>query len=141
MKDTKRLKERFDAIFGGDYADKLDEWYKQILKNEARYVVFIEEKCYNLALYMEYISENKMNDNSDKEYLTVTSFLSRCEELADYYRKKGRFPKILICEYALTNGININHLIEFLENNLCDLLTEKYQIETDLIYSINIFKI
>lgn len=143
MKDTEFLRQSLMVKMGQDYVDKLDIWYNQILESNARYIVFLEPKCYDLVLYMEDINDKKLKDDNHKEYLTAESFLTRCDELAIYYHKNGRFPHILLCEDFLIYGININHFLEFLKDNLCKLLIEKHQseIESSLSAAIKIFTV
>ena len=126
-------------IYDSDYVNSINEWYKQIIESDARYVVFLNERTYTFALYLEYINEEKLNDSNDKEYLTITSFLSRCNEIANYYNKYREFPKILLCDYSVIFAFNINHLIKTLEKNLNNLIElDENEISYELIQFIKI---
>lgn len=122
MEKKEILKDNISIVYPIDHVNSINEWYKQIIESDARYVVFLNERTYNLALCLEYINDEKLNDSNDKEYLTITSFLSRCNEIANYYNKYREFPQILLCDYSVIYALNINHLIKTLEKNLNNLI-------------------
>ena len=129
-----------NGIMGEEISTEMQKWYEETIQSNARYVVYIVRRCYMLALIMEHITGIKMKDSKEREFLTDASFFLRCEELANYYRKYGQFPKILLCDDILIHGRNINHFLKSLEDELCELLTEyeKEEIQIELAAAIKI---
>lgn len=123
-------KELIQAMSSGQDLDeenyeKLKKWYIQIIDSDAQYIVFVVRRCYILALILETIMNDKI-DQHDKVILTDSSFLLACDDLAEYYDKNGQFPKILLCDDVLIHGYNIKCIIENVEKQLCCLLEGKY---------------
>ena len=131
---------------GPDNYEGIKKWYMSIVDNAQRYTVFMVRRSYLLALLMEEITQKKMTNSlgvinqSDKEFLTDAAFLMRCDELADYYREKKRFPQILLCDDILLHGRGVNHYIENLEYHIHEYLPElsRDEIKFELVRSINI---
>lgn len=127
-------------LLGEEVCEGIQQWYNDTLIEDARYVVYVVRRCYMLALIMECITGEKMKDNEEKEFLTDASFFLRCEEMADYYRQSRKFPKIMLCDDILIHGRNLNHLLESIEEKLCEILDEydREEIVSALVTAIQI---
>lgn len=102
--------------------DNLCKWFKQeVLKSPCNYVVFCSKRMYSLALLLEQITGNKM----DNRFITDCAIISVCEELASVYKATGSFPKILLVEDILDHGFSINTVIENIETRLKTFLADK----------------
>lgn len=118
------LKEMAFSIFEEDVIMGLQKWYKDTLETKWEYVVFIVRRSYMLALIMEKITGKSMTASETGHYLTDASMILHCAELADVYRKRHRFPTILLCDDVCIHGRNINHFIKTIEKRLVSLLPE-----------------
>lgn len=112
------------AIFGNSVLNDFLKWYTYTLEPEWAYVVHIARRSYILALIMEKVSGKKMEEESAASFLTDSAFFLRCQELADYYRQHGRFPRILVCDDIMLHGRGINHTMEMMERGLCRILSD-----------------
>lgn len=121
MKDEK-LGDKASAILGEDVLAGMIEWYETALDKGWDYVVFLVRRSYILALIMEKVTGKKMEENSDACFLTEASLVLHCEELAEFFRKYKRFPRILLCDETLIHGRNVNQFIEIMEKRLAALL-------------------
>lgn len=113
-----------DAIraIGLKELDNLCKWFKQkVLKSPCNYVVFCSKRMYSLALLLEQITGDVM----DNRFITHCAIISVCEELANVYKTTGSFPEILLVEDILDHGFSINTVIEDIENRLKTLLADK----------------
>ena len=126
------LRKKSNIILGSDVTDELINWYINICKDvDARYTVFVVRRSYMLALILESISGYQMKDIAgEKEYLTDAAFFLRMPELEEFYRNKGFFPRIVICDDILIHGRNVNHFLEWIEN---DLISRMFDINPDQI--------
>ena len=141
MIEPKELREIACVSLGEDVCHEIAEWYQKTIHCEARYVIYVVRRCYMLALIMEHITGIKMKDSEEREFLTEASFFLRCNELAEYYRRYKRFPKILLCDDILIHGRNINHFLKIMEEQLCQLLPEyeESEIQIALVAAIEIY--
>lgn len=140
MIKKENLLETAQMLLGEEVCDGVQQWYKSTLTGDARYVVYVVRRCYMLALMMECITGKKMIDCEEKEFLTDSSFFLRCGELAEYYRQNGEFPKIMLCDDILIHGRNLNHLLESIEERLCEILEgyDREEILSALVVAIQI---
>lgn len=140
MIDRKELLTTASVIMGEEVFKEIQQWYKETKESNVRYVVYVVRRCYMLALIMEHITGNKMEDSEEREFMTDASFFLRCNELSEYYRKYRCFPKILLCDDILIHGRNINHFLKSLEERLFEMLTEyeEGEIQAALVAAIKI---
>lgn len=129
MMDREQIIKEAKVLFREEVFEGLKSWYRYTLKGNWRYVVFTVRRSYILALIMETITREKMEDSSSVLFLTDAAFLLRCRELADIYRKYKCFPPILVCDDAMVHGRNMNHLIEGMEQELCGLLKGEFECD------------
>lgn len=128
MSDREQVLREAELLFTEDVLEGLKDWYTYTLQGKWRYVVFTVRRSYVLALIFETITGEKM-DTESVEFLTDASLFLHCSELADSYRKYGCFPKILLCDDIMIHGRNINHIIEGLQENLCRLLSDEFEMD------------
>lgn len=129
-----------ESLFTKDILQELEEWYEYTLQDEWHYVVFAVRRSYMMALIMECITEKKMNDSSP-EFLTDAALFLRCGELAASYRRRGVFPRILLCDDVMIHGRSMNHIIEGLLQELYRLLEgefERNEIKMALVKAVSI---
>ncbi len=129
MMDREQIKKEAQVLFREGVFEGVKSWYRYTLKGKWQYVVFTVRRSYILALIMETITGEKMEDSGSVLFLTDAAFLLRCQELADIYRKSKCFPSILLCDDAMVHGRNMNHLIEGVEKRLCSLLNEEFEAD------------
>ena len=117
---------------GSKELENLCNWFKQkVLKSQCNYVVFCSKRMYSLALFLEQITGEVM----DNRYLTDSAIISVCEEITNAYKSTGNFPKILLVEDIVDHGFSINTVIEDIENRLKSLLTD--ELEDNLISKLS----
>lgn len=135
------LEHEAEMLFGCETTSKLKKWYSDILDERWDYVVFVVRRSYLLALILEEITGIKMQ-KSGTAFLTDASLLLHCEEMAEYFCTYGKFPSILLCDDILKHGRGINHVIEFLEKRLNEILSDygygKEEINSELSKSLYI---
>lgn len=101
--------------------DKLLQFFQDIWLSDAMYKVFMARRAFNLNYAFMDIQNAKYKDEYKVEGIMSNTALLLCsEELADYYRLTGRFPKIIIADDLLIHGRGIMKLID----NLGCLLVE-----------------
>lgn len=136
------LREKSNIILGTDVTEELVNWYVSICEDmDARYIVFLVRRSYMLALILEGISGRQMYDvTGEKEYLTDAAFFLRMNELEEFYRNNGFFPRIIICDDILIHGRNVNHFLEWIEGNLINRMVDMdpNQIRKALQHAISI---
>lgn len=138
--DGKKIKNEAEFLFGELELDEVKDWYMFTLQGIWRYVAFVVRRSYMLALEMEAITGEKMQDGSS-EFLTDAALFLRCEEMADEYRENGRFPRVLICDDIMIHGRNVNHIIDGLREELVRLLSDEFdkdEIQSALVDAIDI---
>lgn len=120
---VEEIRKETNSILGKDNFEGLKNWYTELNSRNTRYryVVYLSNQCYTLALIMEKITEKKIEDHEYTEFLTDTSLFLKIPELAAYYKKNKKFPGILLCDLILNHGKEINRFIEYME----DLLTKE----------------
>ena len=118
------LKNITSQMFEPEIFNDMCEWYLDTTSGEWKYVVFVVRRSYILAQILEKITQKYMAKVAGTIYLTDAALLLCCDAFADYYRKNGRFPKILLCDDFFIHGRNINHILEGIEKRLMKLLPE-----------------
>ena len=131
MKNDKTLKQFAKKYLGDENYELALKWYNYVLKTEWDYVVFVVRRAYMLALIMEKITEQAMEQSSDAFFVTDSAFYSRCHKLAGAYIQYHRFPRILLCEDALLHGRNINYFLEQMEEGILNILRTVYNEDFD----------
>ncbi len=128
------------GILGEETLKELEAWYESILRGDWKYVVFVVRKSYLLVLILEAITGKKMRQNSSTFFLTDAVLPLYVDKMAEEYRDTGKFPRIVLCDDLLIHGRNTNHLIEGIENELCNILSEydSEQIKNALAQSLHI---
>ena len=121
--DSQAISDLAIRRIGSENLNGLLKWYRQSIKSDASYIVYVVRRSYILAGLLGRIVGESMRDCPEKLYLTDGSILSCCEEIATYYRENGRFPKILLCDDILIHGRNLNRVIENIEARLIELLS------------------
>ena len=116
------LKNITSQMFEPEIFNDMCEWYLDTTSGEWKYVVFVVRRSYILAQILEKITQKYMAKVAGTIYLTDAAFLLCCDAFAEYYRKNGRFPKILLCDDFFIHGRNINHILEGIEKRLMKLL-------------------
>ena len=124
--ESRHLENEARSLFSEDVFAGLVEWFEYTLQPQWQYVVFAVRRSYLLALIMEVITGERMEQSSSAFFLTDAAFFLRCQELADVYRWSGKFPPILLCDDIIIHGRNINHIIEGMERELCYILRDEY---------------
>lgn len=115
------------SILGHDVYDDLQEWVTEIQEIEADYVVFVVRRSFVLVQILTNLRKNDINQHrmiDDFSYITDSAILILCDRIAEFYRKNGYFPTILLCDDILIHGRNINHLIEDIENRMKSILLD-----------------
>jgi len=127
------------ARLGSEVFEEIRQWYLTTLQPQWDYVVYIVQRSYLLALIMEKIIGEEMWDS--QRFMTDAAIMLQSIKLAEYYRDEGKFPSILLCDYILIHGRNINHFIERLEQSLIDILVgyDEERIRDDLADAIKIY--
>lgn len=138
--DQLLLKEKVAAILNPDDYAGIQEWYRDIIMGGDDYVIFMVRRSYLLALIMEKVTGLNMEENSNAVFLTDSSAILFCSELARQYKETGEFPKILLCDDTLIHGRAINHFLEDMEETLYNLLPDykKDNILEALVKSVQI---
>lgn len=131
MKNDKSLEQFANKYLGAENYELSLKWYKYVLEPEWDYVVFVVRRAYLLALLMEKITGQAMEENSNAFFVTDSSFYSRCHKLAWAYIQRHRFPRILLCEDALLHGRNINYFLEQMEEGILNVLRTVYNEDFD----------
>lgn len=116
------LKREAEFRLGVEILSEIQKWYLEAVRRPRDYVVFVVRRSYLLALLMEKITGISMENGA--RVLTDAGFMLHCEELAEQYRRSGRFPSILLCDDILIHGRNINHFLANLEQVLLNLLSD-----------------
>ena len=124
-KKSDYLRDEARALFGQVRLKEMEDWYLETLEDKWEYVFFVVRRSYMLALLMEEITGKKMEECGHAVFLTDAAFILNCKHLADYYRKRNRFPQILLCDDALVHGRNINQILQQAEERLCEILDDK----------------
>ncbi len=119
-----KLESCAQKYLGEENFELANKWYYRAMSPDWDYVVFIVRRAYLLALIMEEIDGQSMESRSEACFLTDSSFYSRCWELAEIYRDTHCFPKILVCEDALSHGRSINNFLECMEDGILKILNE-----------------
>lgn len=134
------LKSKFVSLLGRDLFNDLKEnWYEKAVSSGSRYVVFVVRRSYILASIFELISDKKMINSGVTTFLTDSSIVRYCDEIADFYKAHGYFPKILLCDDILIHGRNVNSVIDKIEKRLIEILDgPEEEIKNDLSSAINI---
>lgn len=127
-------------ILGEKHLKNLKRWYTDIIQSECRYLVFMVRRCYNVAIILEKLTGEKMEDTVDKEILTDSSFFLRCGEMAEFYKNNGFFPSVILCDDTLIHGRSLNSFIKSLELQFYVLLPDvaKEEIDEQLVRAIQI---
>lgn len=145
---------------GKETLAELTEWYNKALNwadennaetEEDTYVVFASKRTYELALLLESISgkimeeSDKTANNSNTKFLTDNSIILQCRNMVKAFKNTGHFPSILICIDILTDGCDINSLLDAIKNRLNVMLpecrTEDVYIKLEQAVQINAFKV
>lgn len=137
--NKEELKREAEFRLGVEGFSEIQEWYLRAVKRSRDYIVFVVRRSYLLALLMERITGVPMENGA--RVLTDAGFMLHCEELAEQYRRRGRFPSILLCDDILIHGRNINHFLVRLEQILLDMLSDmdKDEIRQALVRAVNIY--
>lgn len=131
MKNDKSLKQYTKKYLGAENYQMALKWYMDALKPEWDYVVFVVRRAYMLALIMENITGQAMEENSEAIFVTDSAFYSRCHKLAGVYINSHHFPRILLCEDALLHGRNINYFLEQMEEGILNVIRTVYNEDFD----------
>jgi hypothetical protein len=95
--------------------DNLKKWYDQIFDKNFDYIVFLDNKTYNLALIMERITKKSML--KEKLY-TSSSFLTNIDDCVKYYKKNGCLPKFCVFTNVSIHSRGLNLFFEYLKQEL-----------------------
>jgi len=88
-------KNKFISILGRElFDDLMENWYEKAVSGGWRYVVFVVRRSYILALILERFSNKKMTSDSSTTFLTDSSIVRYCDEIADFYEEHG-FIKVI----------------------------------------------
>jgi len=134
-------KNKFISILGRElFDDLMENWYEKAVSGGWRYVVFVVRRSYILALILERFSSKKMISDSSTTFLTDSSIVRYCDEIADFYKEHGYFPKILLCDDILIHGRNVNYVIDRIERRVIERIDgiPEEVIKNDLAKAINI---
>lgn len=123
----KKLNEFSRTVLGEEYYDRVEEFFKEIWRSEAKYKVFIARKCLNL-MYTIYKCSGQKNINTDSFY-SDRAILANVPEIAEYYLRFGVIPEIILVDDILIHGRAINL---FLRNFVSAIL--KYCKENEAKY-------
>lgn len=120
-----------ELLLGSEDADRLQEWYREAAASERSsfpfsdqspeeriYVVFIVRRSAALAVILEQVTGLRMQNRTDKRFLTDGGLLLQTANLAAFYRNYGRFPEIRILDELMIRGGNLRHFLEVLEKEL-----------------------
>ncbi len=138
--------ELLQSSFRGKRYDQIKEFMVNIWKSKAKYKIFMARRAFNLNYaFMEACGVQKDDSYQVDNIISNTAFLLCAEELADYYRRMGEFPRILIADDLLFHGRGIIKLldnfaslvVEFLGGS--DAKVEKSIVHEELFSAINIY--
>lgn len=132
IEDFKKFKETSWQFDEKKFVGELNKWYKKMLNVEAKYVVFMDYRTYDLALA---IGKVQFEEISSAQFLTHSAMLLHCKELAIEYQKNKRFPLICMCLDVLSlYGRDFNHFMLTIYQQLYLLLPEyeKREIREEL---------
>lgn len=124
MRTAEEIREEAQSVFPKDVLNGLEQWYRGMLDGTWRYVVFVTERSYLLALAMERMTGEYMED-CESEFLTGEGFSLRYGEIAKTYEHIGTFPKILLCDDVMDYGREMNHFICCTQDAVCRCLGGK----------------
>ena len=128
--EQRELNELAKKLIGENDLRGVIEWYKRALKSDARFVVYVVRRSYILAILLEKITGEKMEDSEERSFITDSAFLLCCEKLAENYRLRKQFPSILLCDDILIHGRNLNRIIKNIEERLFELLEDFEEEQT-----------
>ena len=129
MRDEEKIASTAKKIFGEKVFCELQDWYTYTLQDEWQYVVYTVRRSYILALIMEKVTAKNMERDGSAVFLTDGALFLHCPEIADYFRKNRKFPRILLCDDIMLHGRGINHIAEMMERELCRLLSDTFTEE------------
>lgn len=118
-----------EMLLGTKVLSEMEKWYQSVITADCEYVVFLVRRSYVLALLMEIITKKSMETEGGITVITDAALFLQCEKIAGYYRKYGRFPRILLCDDIMIHGRNMNYFLKTLETRLLDLIPEEDEEE------------
>lgn len=129
VRDEKTITHIAKKIFEDKIISELQDWYTYTLQDEWQYVVYTVRRSYVLAIIMEEITGKYMERDGSAVFLTDAALFLHCPQMADYFRKYRKFPKVLLCDDIILHGRGINHVIEMMECELYRLLSDTFSEE------------
>lgn len=133
--ESAKLQSIAEMFMGRDCVGKLLDWYEDIMNGDYQLVVFVVRRCYLLALILAKISGmsnghfHRDEETTGKVFLTDAASCLQCRKMADYYRQKRSFPRILFVDDILIHGRNLNRLIFDMESRLYFELGDEFEEE------------
>ena len=112
-----------------------ESWSLKERSQEYEYRIYITRRCFLLnqlflRFQLEELSQQKENPAQQEALgrikevrqtmMTQYGLFSKAEELAENYLRNGKFPKILIVDELVVNGIEIATILQRLENLVCE---------------------
>lgn len=138
--------ELLQSSFQGKRYDQIKEFMVNIWRSKAKYKVFMARRAFNLNYaFMEACGVQKDDSYQVDNIMSNTAFLLCAEELADYYRRTGQFPRILIVDDLLFHGRGIIKLLDNFATLVAEFLggknteDDKSVIHEELFSAINIY--
>lgn len=111
------------SSFSEEEYGKLLQFFQDIWLSDASYKVFMARRAFNLNFAFMDIRDVQYKDEYKTEgVMSNTALLLCAEEIADYYRSTGSFPKIILADDLLIHGRGIMKLIDSLEQLIVEFL-------------------
>ncbi len=135
-------------VLSQDTLDALTGWYRKLLDSDAKYVVFMNPHCYQLALMLECLTGKRMTNTGTRKYLTDASALAQIDSVYREHLASGsKAPVMLLVDDVLVHGRNINDFLKASENCICvsdsanntHSDTEQEKIRQELLHMIGIY--
>jgi len=111
------------------FYDGLEQFFKDIfsMQDEYNYVVFVAQRCSNLAELFYYLIQNQSllgerPQDYPPNFITDSALLSQADAMVSVYKRDGCFPTILIVDDIVIYGRSLSALLEMLEKRILERL-------------------
>lgn len=116
-----------DRLFRNSFTeaeyDSLEHFFQDIWLNDAPYKVFMARRAFNLNYaFMDITAAHYKAEYKTEGIISNTALLLCAEEIAEYYRRTGDFPQIILADDLLIHGRGIMKLINNLESLVAGFL-------------------
>ena len=109
------LKDYRTYCLDGAALDEVRRWLEKFASMEAEYHAVMTRRCLNLMELVLSKYRDEMSDYMRKCFdrvMTENALLLQAEQVAKYYLRSGRFPKIMLADDLLVHGRSINRFFQ-----------------------------